>query len=170
MEYRLPKEDDEKEIKELLEEYFRNGEREVIICQDILLDDFAKWVSQMKTNANEGNNDWGKSLLLLCLKESRLIGILCIRYCLTKELEKQYGNIGYSVRPSERNQGYATRMLQFGLKICEKKGRDRVTLGCHSDNLASVSVIKKCGGSYAYSLWEADGRENQYFEIVNSRC
>ena len=170
MEYRLPKEDDEKEIKELLEEYFRNGEREVIICQDILLDDFAKWVSYMKTNANEGNNDWGKSLLLLCLKESRLIGILCIRYCLTKELEKQYGNIGYSVRPSERNQGYATKMLQFGLKVCEENGMDRVILGCHSDNMASVSVIKKCGGSYAYSLWEADGRENQYYEIVISRC
>ena len=44
MEYRLPKEDDEKDIRELLEEYFRNGEREVIICQDMLLDDFDKYM------------------------------------------------------------------------------------------------------------------------------
>ena len=51
MEYRLPKEDDEQNIKELLEEYFRYGEREVIICQDVLLDDFEKWVWQMQTNA-----------------------------------------------------------------------------------------------------------------------
>lgn len=65
MEYRLPKEDDEQNIKELLEEYFRYGEREVIICQDVLLDDFEKWVWQMQTNAKEGNGDWGKSLLLL---------------------------------------------------------------------------------------------------------
>ena len=99
-----------------------------------------------------GNCNWGKSLLLLCLEESKLIGILCIRYCLTKELEKQYGNIGYSVRPSERNQGYATRMLLHGLKVCEENGMDRVILGCHSDNMASVSVIKKCRGSNAYSL------------------
>lgn len=31
MEYRLPKEDDKQNIIELLEEYFRYGEREVII-------------------------------------------------------------------------------------------------------------------------------------------
>ena len=42
---------------------------------------------------------------------------------------------------------------------------ERVVLGCHSDNIASLSVIKKCGGSYAYSLMEADGIENQYFKI-----
>ena len=44
MEYRLPKKDDEQDIKELLEVYFRNGEREVIICQDMLLDDFDKYM------------------------------------------------------------------------------------------------------------------------------
>lgn len=52
------------------------------------------------------------------------------------ELEKQFGNIGYSVRPSKRNQGYATQMLQYGLKVCEEHGMYRVILGCHSDNMA----------------------------------
>ena len=81
MEYRLPKKDDEQDIKELLEEYFRNGEREVIICQDMLLDDFDKWI----WNAKEGNGDWGKSLLLLCLNDSRLTTLFHI----TKRKKRQ---------------------------------------------------------------------------------
>lgn len=62
-----------------------------------------------------GTGDWGRSLLYLCYEESVLIDILCVRYELATELEKQYGNIGYSVRPSERNKGYARQMLRHAL-------------------------------------------------------
>ena len=66
---------------------------------------------------------WGKSLLYLCFDQNRLIGLLSIRYELPKELSEKYGDIGYGVRPSERNKGYATAMLRYALSVCKEKGR-----------------------------------------------
>lgn len=119
----------------------------------------------MHHNVDSGNGDWGRSLILLCHDNSELVGILCIRYELTHELEAMYGNIGYNVRPSKRRNGYATQMLHHALKICKEKGLEKITLGCHSDNLASVSVIKKCGGILIDIVEESSGVTNHYYEI-----
>lgn len=165
MEYKLPTLKNEKDIEEYLQEHFLNGEHDIIICQDLFIEDSIKWVCQMQKNACNGNDDWGKSLLLLSYDNSRLIGILCIRYDLTQELQAKYGNIGYSVRPSERKKGYATQMLQYALKVCKEKGMTRVILGCHSDNIASASVIKKCGGILIDTVEESTEIINYFFEI-----
>lgn len=163
--YELPNLKDENELKEYLQECFQSGEHDVIICQDLLLESFEKWVILMQRNADSGNGDWGRSLTLLCHDDSDLVGILCVRYELTHELEAMYGNIGYHVRPSKRRNGYATQMLQYALKICEEKGLEKVVLGCHSDNLASVSVIEKCGGMFVDIVKESSGITNHYYEI-----
>ncbi len=165
MKYELPALKDENELKEYLQECFQNGEHDVIICQDLLLNSFEKWVIQMHHNADSGNGDWGRSLILLCHDNSELVGILCIRYELTPELEAMYGNIGYNVRPSKRRNGYATKMLYHGLKICKDKGLEKIILGSHSDNLASVLVIKKCGGVLVDIVEESSGVINYYYEI-----
>ena len=60
----------------------------------------------------------GKSLLYLCFHDNKLVGLLSIRYELPKDLSDKYGDIGYGVRPSERNKGYATKMLQHALSVC----------------------------------------------------
>lgn len=75
-----------------------------------------------------------------------LSGLLSIRYELPEELSKIYGDIGYGVRPSKRNKGYATKMLAYALSVCREKGMHEVLAGCYKDNLASVATIKKNGG------------------------
>ncbi|MGN1156349.1 MAG: GNAT family N-acetyltransferase [Agathobacter sp.] len=165
MEYRLPTVKDKREISEYLEEHFQNGEKDIIFCQDTLIKDYSKWVSQIQNNADIGHGDWGKSLLLLCYDEHSIVGILVIRYEPSPELEKLYGNIGYGVRPSERNKGYATQMLRYALEVCKEKGLRRAFLGCHSDNIASASVIKKCGGILTMAIKESEEITNHYYEI-----
>lgn len=73
--------------------------------------------------------------------------------------------IGYGVRPSERNKGYATQMLRYALEVCKEKGMRRAFLGCHSDNIASASVIKKCGGILTKTIKESEEITNHYYEI-----
>jgi predicted acetyltransferase len=104
--------------------------------------------------------------LYLCFDNNKLIGLLSIRYDLPENLIKKYGDIGYGVRPSERNKGYATTMLQYGLSVCKEKGMDNVLLGCYKDNLASAATIKKNGGVLVdendnYN----EGRISQYYSI-----
>lgn len=166
MEYRLPDSNDEKSIVQYLQEHFLNKEYEVILAQDLLLANYDEWLEMILNNASIGNGDWGKSLLLLCYDESILIGILCVRYELTVELETQYGNVGYSVRPSERNKGYAKQMLRYALQVCKEHGMERVVLGCHSNNAASSTVIKRCGGVLVNTIIESENITNCYYEIL----
>lgn len=56
------------------------------------------------------------------------------------------GHIGYAVRPSERNRGFATEILKQGLTIAKQYGFDRILCVCDEDNYASEKVILKNGG------------------------
>ena len=78
--------------------------------------------------------------------DDRIIGMINIRLALNDFLRKEAGHIGYSVRPTERRKGYATDMLEEGLKVLERIGVSEVLVSCDKDNPASAGVIKKCGG------------------------
>ena len=58
------------------------------------------------------------------------------------------GNIGYGIRPSEKNKGYATELLKLTLSEAREKGIDDVYLGAYTGNIASWKVMEKCGGIY----------------------
>jgi len=57
------------------------------------------------------------------------------------------GNIGYSIRPSERRKGYAVEMLGLMLQVCREFGEEKVLLTCDQENVASRKTITKNGGT-----------------------
>ena len=75
-----------------------------------------------------------------------ILGVLNLRHRLTPFLEVEGGHIGYSIRPSERNKGYATRMLAMALEEARRLGMKRVLITCDRENVASARVIQKNGG------------------------
>ena len=79
-------------------------------------------------------------------EDDRLVGIIDYRSPLTEFLLKYGGNIGYSVRPSERGKGYAAEMLGLVLSICRDAGEKRILVTCDKDNVASRKSIVKNGG------------------------
>lgn len=75
-----------------------------------------------------------------------LIGAIDIRHYLNEGLLKSGGNIGYGIRPSERNKGYATQMLALALEKCKEMQISKILITCSKDNIASANVIIKNGG------------------------
>ncbi len=75
-----------------------------------------------------------------------VIGFLALRTRLNDWLLEQGGHIGYSVVPSRRRQGHATRALALAVRRAADLGLDRVLVVCDEDNLASARTIEACGG------------------------
>jgi len=75
-----------------------------------------------------------------------VIGAVNIRHYLTERLLNSGGHIGYGIRPSKRNQGYATEILSLSLIKAKELGIDRALLVCEANNTASERTILKNGG------------------------
>lgn len=86
--------------------------------------------------------------------DNKLVGMLDVRHYFNEYLEKYAGNIGYSVRPSERRKGYATKMLRAALPYCREIGLDKVLVCCIDGNIASEKTILANGGVYEYTVIE----------------
>jgi predicted acetyltransferase len=76
------------------------------------------------------------------------VGYLALRHALTPRLLEEGGHIGYSVRPSRRREGHASRALAAGLREAGCLGLERVLLTCDEDNVASRRTIEGAGGTY----------------------
>ncbi len=94
--------------------------------------------------------------------DGKIVGMLQIRHPLNEQMEKTGGHIGYSVCPSERRRGYATRMLAAGLEKCAEMGISSVLVACVRENEASRRTILKNGGVYESTVYEPE--RDRYLE------
>lgn len=86
-------------------------------------------------------------LLAIRKSDNRIVGMIQIRHFLNDYLLQYGGHIGYSVRKSERNKGYAKEELRQALIYCKAILHiSRVLLTCDNDNFASQKTILSQGG------------------------
>lgn len=78
--------------------------------------------------------------------ETKVYGMINMRFELNDMLLKFGGHIGYSVSPDERRKGYAKAMLSGALEYYKDEGYDKVLITCNKNNIASQKTIESAGG------------------------
>ena len=91
---------------------------------------------------------WVPCTTRFLVDEGRILGVFNLRHWLTDFLRSFGGHVGYSVRPSERRKGYGTILLEAAKDLAQDTKIERLLVTCDPANVASVGVIKKCGGVF----------------------
>lgn len=163
-----PVKEHENEALAFKQEFFDNGEN-TINGSELLdrMESYDEWLKSVTDNISEEtvNPSWVVTDTYFAFDDNdRIVGIVDLRHELNDFL-KDFGNSGYSVRPSERRKGYATQMLGLIVKRAEEIGLERLQLSVERTNEPSVKTIIKNNGKYERSF-EFEGEEADVY-IIN---
>ena len=137
------------------QEFFGNNEK-IINGSELLdqMENYEEWLVSVTNNISEEtvNPAWVVTDTFFAVNESNeIVGIIDLRHTLNDFL-KDFGNCGYSVRPSERRKGYATEMLRQILDVARESGMTELHLSVERDNEPSIKTIISNGGVYVRSF------------------
>lgn len=130
---------------------------------DRFLNDYDGWLEKLEEDYNRIPNKEkvpARTYFLIRKDDNRIIGMINIRLALNEKLKKFGGNIGYSIRPSERGNGYNNINLYLGLLVCDKYNIDKVLLDADLENPASWKTMEKLGGKLL----------REYYDDVYANC
>ncbi len=121
------------------------------------LDNYEEWLDKLNEDyereATEEKVPARVYFLIRC-NDNKIVGMINIRLCLNEHLKECGGNIGYSIRPTERNKGYNKINLYLGLKVCQKYGIKNVLLDADKDNDASWRTMEALGGTLVKEYYD----------------
>ena len=163
-----PTKEYESEALAFKQEFFDSGET-TINGSELLdqMDSYDEWLKSVTDNISPDtvNLEWVVTDTYFAFDEDdNIVGIIDLRHELNDFL-KDFGNSGYSVRPSERRKGYATEMLKLIIERARQIGMDKLQLSVETSNEASVKTITKNGGKYERSF-TYEGEEAAVYMIV----
>ena len=131
------------------DDYFGHG-MSLHLAEDLDLTDrtdFATWVDRLNAEEHTLKPGFVTATNRWAVLDDAYLGAIQLRHSLgTEFLRTRGGNVGYTVRASERGKGLASWMLRSVLPLAADRGMDQLLLTVRRWNEGSARVIAKCGG------------------------
>lgn len=167
----IPERIHEMEVMDYKAEFEQNGENMDGSGMLGLSKTFDEWYQMIKDNECEETVREGyvpaDTYLAMRVSDGRIVGTISIRLCLNDYLANYGGHIGYSVRRSERQKGYAKKMLGLALLKCKEKKIYNILITCDKENTASSKTILANGGILENEVSEGGCITQRYWISVN---
>lgn len=84
-----------------------------------------------------------KQPFVLADENNHIYGLANLRYELKGKLIKIGGHVGYGIRPSERQKGYATLQLGLLLEKLKELNIEQALITCRENNVDSKKTMEK---------------------------
>lgn len=113
------------------------------------LDNYDEWLEKLEEDRTRIPNEEkvpAETYFLVRESDNKIVGMINIRLTLNENLKRFGGNIGYSIRPTERKKGYNKVNLYLGLLCCKEHGILEVLMDCDKSNLGSAKTMQALGG------------------------
>ena len=108
---------------------------------------YEEWLDEIRyLEFNSDSSKVSASTFFMVDDNDFIVGMVNIRHTLNDKLLYHGGNIGYSIRPTERGNGYAKIALFLALKECLSLGLTRVLITAEDNNVPSYRTIEALGG------------------------
>ena len=108
---------------------------------------YEEWLDEIRyLEFNSDSSKVSASTFFMVDDNDFIVGMVNIRHTLNDNLLFHGGNIGYSIRPTERGKGYAKIALFLALKECFSLGLTRVLITAEDNNVPSYRTIEALGG------------------------
>ena len=123
------------------------------------LDNYEAWLKKLEDDRNRIPNEEkvpAETFFLIRENDHKIIGMVNIRLVLNERLRNSSGNIGYCIRPTERQKGYNKINLYLALLVCQKHGIKEVMLSCDKDNLGSAKTIQALCGRLEKEYYDSE--------------
>lgn len=162
----LPTPEYKEKLMDYKREFIENGESMDGTAGLRNAETFEEWYSTFCDNLTEETVRDGlvpATTYMAIATDGRLIGMIDIRHRLNDYLLNFGGNIGYSIRKSERQQGYATEMLALALTEFVKLNIKKVLITCDKDNIASAKTMINNGGKLENEVAEGNRITQRYW-------
>lgn len=159
-----PSKEHKKQAIEFIQEFYEyNSEINGVGGLNRFLDNYENWLIKLQEDRYRIPNEQkvpAETFFLVRENDNKIVGMINIRLSLNEKLRKFGGNIGYCIRPKERQKGYNKINLYLGLLCCQKHGIKEVLMDCDKNNIASAKTMKSLGGKLI----------REYYDEENVKC
>ena len=158
---------DESKFNDFINEFKAAGEDRVpysLNQKDMDFQTYVKSLNDQSLGKGIPENWVPASTYFLLNDEGQICGAVNIRHRLTEKVRIEGRHIGYGIRPSVRNQGYGTKILELALDKVSKMGIKKVLVTCGKENVHSAKVIENNGGKLDSEI-EKDNKIIQRYGI-----
>ncbi|MBF7073990.1 GNAT family N-acetyltransferase [Glaciecola sp. MH2013] len=99
-----------------------------------------------------------------------IIGVVNLRHYLNDNIKHIGGHVGLGIRPSYRGRGLSTKLLGLCMNEAKLLGISALHVHCYESNIASMSMIKSCGGELHSIVGTDDNNAEGVARFIISLC